>query len=118
MRQPLMAMQLRTPATDSSLHRPFSGAYGTGVRSGGDHQGWDLLASAGTIAYSVAKGTVHEVYPHLSGYGLAVVIQFEFRGRQLYAIYGHLTRVAVNKNQPVNEGRSEERRVGKECRSR
>ena len=110
MGQPLMVMQLRTPATDSSLQRPFSGAYGTGVRTPsennplGIHQGWDLLASPGTIAYSVAKGTVHEVYPHLPGYGLAVVIQFEFRGRQLYAIYGHLTRVAVNKNQPVNEG--------------
>src|ERR1044071_5489999 len=110
MRQPLMIMQLRTPATDSSLNRPFSGAYGPGVRAPskespqGNHQGWDLLAPPGTIAYSIAKGKVESVYPQLSGYGLAVVIRFEFRGRTLYSIYGHLSAVCVKENQPVNEG--------------
>jgi len=110
MRQPLNTMQLRTPATDHKLSRPFSGAYGTGVRAPsanspeGNHQGWDLLASEGTTTYSIATGRVHEVYHHLHGYGRAVVIQFEFQGRQLYAIYAHLSHVSVKKNQRVNEG--------------
>jgi murein DD-endopeptidase MepM/ murein hydrolase activator NlpD len=110
MRQPLNTMLLRTPATDRSLSFPFSGAYGPGVRKptdknkGGIHQGWDLLAPVGTTAYSIAPGKVCEVYRNLDGYGRAVVIQFGFRGRQLYAIYGHLSAVSVKKNQPVNEG--------------
>jgi murein DD-endopeptidase MepM/ murein hydrolase activator NlpD len=108
-RNPLDVMRLRTPATDQSLHRPFSGAYGTGLRTNvknplGNHQGWDLLASVGTPAYSIATGKVHGVYPHLPGYGRAVVIEFEFRGRTLYAIYGHLSSILVKNNQPVSEG--------------
>ena len=110
MRQPLTVMELRTPETDSRLIRPFSGAYGKAVREPskdspeGNHQGWDLLAAPGTITYAIAKGTVCEVYPALHGYGQAVVVQFAFRGLQLYAIYGHLSSVAVKKGQPVNEG--------------
>src|SRR5450755_1967935 len=105
-----MTMQLRTPANDSALHRPFSGAYGPGVRAPskesplGNHQGWDLLASPGTSVYSIAEGQVDNVYPHLKGYGTAVVIKFDFRGRQMYAIYGHLSSASVRKSQHVDEG--------------
>lgn len=110
MRQPLNVMRLRTPITDPSLQHCFAGAFGVAVRapsqrnSDGIHQGWDLLASPGTVVYSVSKGKVHEVYSHLTGYGRAVVVEFEFRGEQLYAIYGHLSTISVKKNQELNEG--------------
>ena len=83
---------------------PAGGAYGyvrwshTGV-----HQGWDLYAPVNTPVYAISEGTIvraergHKL-------GRYVVLQFPHGARKLYAVYAHLSHIAVGLHQHVKEG--------------
>lgn len=74
------------------------------VRNGGQrpHQGWDLLAYPGTRCYAVAEGVV-KTGVH-TDYGNFVLLEFEHRGRSLYAFYAHLSLFNVAMYQHVAAG--------------
>lgn len=74
------------------------------VRNGGQraHQGWDLLAYPGTRCYAVADGVVTT---GINGdYGRFITLEFEHRGRTLFAFYAHLSFVVVTRDQKVAAG--------------
>lgn len=75
------------------------------VRNGGQrpHQGWDLLATLGTRCYAVADGKVVWADPH-GQYGKLLLIEFEHRGRTLYAAYAHMSQCAVFRGRSVAGG--------------
>lgn len=74
------------------------------VRNGGKrpHQGWDLLASAGTRCYAVADGEI-TVGNHVD-YGNFIILRFDHRGRTLYAFYAHLSMCIARTGQIVAAG--------------
>lgn len=74
------------------------------VRNGGQraHQGWDLLAYPGTRCYAVADGVVTT---GVSGdYGNFISLEFEHRGRSLFAYYAHLSMAVARTGQRVSAG--------------
>lgn len=74
------------------------------VRNGGQraHQGWDLLAYPGTRCYAVADGVVTTGFN--GDYGRFISLEFEHRGRTLFAFYAHLNMVVVTGEQRVAAG--------------
>lgn len=97
--------ELRLPLDRNMIRRnKTNNAYGM-VRTGGKqaHQGWDLLATPFTNCYAIADGTIYRL-PVQSGYGTVVALEFEHRGRKLYAFYAHLSTVFVADKQLVRGG--------------
>ncbi|MDR2881149.1 MAG: M23 family metallopeptidase [Azoarcus sp.] len=79
-------------------------AYGM-VRNGGakPHQGWDLEAAPGTPCYAIADGKI--VWANdLGNFGLTVILEFQHRGRTLYASYAHLMSHYVYREKQVTRG--------------
>lgn len=74
------------------------------VRNGGSraHQGWDLYAAPGTPCYAVADGTIAATQTS-SSYGNMVFLQFSHRGRQLYAVYCHLSLI-ISRRGEIRKG--------------
>lgn len=70
------------------------------VRNGGSraHQGWDLYATPGTPCYAIANGKIVDAY-YSGSYGNNVVLQFDHGGQTLYAMYCHLSVMAVRQGQ-------------------
>jgi murein DD-endopeptidase MepM/ murein hydrolase activator NlpD len=105
MRPPLIEMVIRTPELDLSrypnlphLRTGFGGTFGVGVRPYGkhhNHAGWDLYAKPGTFAFAIARGKVVETR-RMHGYGNSLLLEFEFRGKALFALYAHLQHALVH----------------------
>jgi murein DD-endopeptidase MepM/ murein hydrolase activator NlpD len=58
------------------------------------HQGWDLEARVGTVAYAIADGKI--VFVRNAGeYGLQVCLSFRFQDKTYYAFYAHLNEILV-----------------------
>jgi murein DD-endopeptidase MepM/ murein hydrolase activator NlpD len=124
MRRPLQVMLLRTFETDAkstdprftsklnAKRSPLGGDYGP-VRSSHNHQGWDLVASAGTPVFAIADGTVEWVHafsgrPKNDPYGNQVCVRTNLKrrgtGQPIWAFYAHLLIYFVNPKQVVREG--------------
>ena len=76
-------------------------------REKGAHWGWDFQANVGTPCFAIADGRIAAVYGAVSenkGFGLVVVLEFEFEGRTLYAAYCHLSAAVVSRELEVNRG--------------
>ena len=71
----------------SSTHNAFGMVRNGGARP---HQGWDLVAPPVTPCYAITDGKIHEVYRDLHGFGKVILLEFEHRGKVLYAAYCHL----------------------------
>jgi len=69
------------------------------------HQGWDIYAPVNTPVVAITRGTIAD-FRRSYGYGRNVVLKFEYPGypHGLYAVYAHLSHVAVSKGQEVEEG--------------
>lgn len=110
MKPPLLEMVVRTPELDRAryphLHHlkyAFGGTIGTDVRDKIDrktgkvtphakpHAGWDLYAKPGTETFAITDGTIVDT-ADIQGYGHVVLLEFQFQGRTLYALYAHLKR--------------------------
>jgi murein DD-endopeptidase MepM/ murein hydrolase activator NlpD len=113
---PLHEMVIRTPELDRArypkldhLNYPFGGTMGMGVRSAGTqkHGGWDLYAKPGTTAFAITEGTIVQT-GQIHGYGNIALLEFQFKGRTLYALYAHLTHALVQpgKQAHVREGQA------------
>jgi hypothetical protein len=120
-RPPLLEMVVRTPELDRSryphlphLNYPFGGTMGIGVRSAGsrNHAGWDLYAAPGTSTIAITDGRVVHTGV-MTGYGNVLLLEFQFRGKTLYALYAHLQHSLVrpDKNGPAPLGRVIELRL-------
>ncbi|MBA8815668.1 murein DD-endopeptidase MepM/ murein hydrolase activator NlpD [Microbacterium halimionae] len=68
--------------TDINLFRPPSRP---------NHNGFDMLAPAGSPIYAAASGTVRVSQESLGGYGVAVVIDSVINGQSVSTLYGHMT---------------------------
>lgn len=101
-----MAMaSLAWPLERNHIRRDIqNNAFGM-VRNGGKrpHQGWDLYAVPGTRCYAIADGKI--IYSRMwGGFGKQVLLEFNYRGRILYAAYCHLSVSAVRENEQVKQG--------------
>lgn len=68
---------------------------GRGVRT--VHMGVDLQAPAGTPVFSPIKGVVHakNILAAPGDYGGVIIVQSEYRGRELYHLFGHLSHLSI-----------------------
>ena len=64
------------------------------------HQGIDYAAPTGTPAYTIGDGVV-EFAGVQGGYGNTVIVR---HGNNHSTVYGHLSKIAVRKGQPVQQG--------------
>lgn len=65
---------------------------GFGSRSGGRHDGMDIIAPAGTAVRAAEKGTTVHAGSGMRGYGNAVVLD---HGDGVTTLYGHLESIRV-----------------------
>lgn len=56
-----------------------------------NHNGFDMLAPAGTPIFAATSGVVRISQESYSGYGVAVVIDGVVGGQQVSTLYGHMT---------------------------
>jgi murein DD-endopeptidase MepM/ murein hydrolase activator NlpD len=70
------------------------------------HQGWDLEALIGTETYAISDGTIKFVKNNQGDYGTQVLLQFDFNGETLYALYAHLDAVYVSAGKEVKLGQT------------
>ena len=56
-----------------------------------NHNGFDMLAPAGTPIFAAASGVVRVSQESYSGYGVAVTIDSVVGGQQVSTLYGHMT---------------------------
>ncbi len=56
-----------------------------------NHNGFDMLAPAGTPIFAAAAGVVRISQESYSGYGVAVTIDSVVGGQQVSTLYGHMT---------------------------
>lgn len=112
MRPPLNRMLLRSLYGDHNEHFiPRKSAWGY-VGRPSPHQGWDLAATPGTLAYAIAGGTcIHSQAADCTNdfnpngkYGRHVILSFEVSGITYYAFYAHLLKVFAKTNHPISEG--------------
>ena len=59
-------------------------------RTGGKHQGLDLIAPVGTTIYACVSGKVYDDYTS-DTYGKTIGIKGEYRGKTYYFFYAHLS---------------------------
>lgn len=96
---------LAWPLERNQIRRSLSNhAFGM-VRNGGAraHQGWDLLAARGTPCYAIADGTV-KFAGVWGAFGRMILLEFEHRGRTLYAAYCHLSTIIAGERLRVRRG--------------
>lgn len=78
-----------------------------GQRNSGVHWGWDFYAAKGTECYAIADGEIQMIYgksTDTDGFGLVVVLKFNFENRNLYAAYCHLDKAIVSPGVKVKAG--------------
>ena len=82
---------------------PVSGpvSSGFGHRSGGRHEGIDILAPAGTTVLAADRGIVSYAGNGMRGYGNAVVVD---HGNGVTTLYGHLETIRVKSADAVPAG--------------
>jgi len=69
------------------------------------HQGWDIAAFPGTPVFAIKDGVITFVRDDGdNGLGRHVCMSFDFKGRELFAVYGHLQTIEVATGQYVGEG--------------
>jgi murein DD-endopeptidase MepM/ murein hydrolase activator NlpD len=75
------------------------------VRNGGAraHQGWDLVAAPMTPCYAIADGRI-QLVATLGDLGKIIQLEFQHRGRTLYAAYCHLSFTLVSEDERVKRG--------------
>ena len=56
-----------------------------------NHNGFDMVASAGTPIFAAASGVVRISQEGYAGYGVAVVIDSVVGGQRVSTLYGHMT---------------------------
>ena len=81
----------------------LSNTYGF-VRDGAalkPHQGWDLEAKVGSLAYAIATGTV-AFTANGGAYGKQICIRFELNGKVLFAFYAHMQHILVSTGAEVS----------------
>ena len=99
-------MSVTWPLSENVIRkRKLSNTFGM-VRNNGTkaHQGWDLEAPKGTSIFAVGDGSVVAVLGNSAskhGYGLQLLLSFEFNGKIHYASYAHLSQVYVQPEQIV-----------------
>jgi len=71
-----------------------------------NHNGFDMLAPAGTPIFAAASGVVRVSQESYSGYGVAVTIDSVVGGQQVSTLYGHMTYGSrqVSSGQSVSAG--------------
>jgi murein DD-endopeptidase MepM/ murein hydrolase activator NlpD len=74
---------------------------GFGNRSGGRHDGLDILAPAGTEVRASSPGFVKYAGNGLRGYGNAVILD---HGEGIATLYGHLASIRVQSGETVAAG--------------
>ncbi len=86
-----------------TLQWPVSGpvSSGFGHRSGGRHEGIDILAPAGTPVLAADRGIVSYAGNGMRGYGNAVVVD---HGNGVTTLYGHLETIRVKSADAVPAG--------------
>jgi len=67
------------------------------------HQGWDISSPPGTPVYAITNGVVRFVKNH-GDYGKQICLEFNYRGRTLYAFYAHLQTIDVVPGMFIAEG--------------
>lgn len=99
MQNPLTAMKIRK----EKLNNTFGRVRNQGKRP---HQGWDIEASVGTPVFAIARGIVKwvEAGGNKGDYGKQICLEFEHKGKMLFAHYAHLSAVWVKANDWVEEG--------------
>ncbi len=82
---------------------PVSGTVssGFGNRSGGRHEGIDILAPAGTEVRAASRGLVEYAGSGMRGYGNAVILD---HGEGISTLYGHLATIRVQSGETVAAG--------------
>ena len=62
------------------------------------HLGVDIWADAGTPVYAPLAGHIHSFNDnnHFGDYGPTIIVTHQLNGLQLYSLYGHLNREALN----------------------
>ncbi|MFD2571150.1 M23 family metallopeptidase [Spirosoma soli] len=60
-----------------------------------NHNGIDLEANEGTAVFSITDGYLYWRNSRQSGFGLELVLEFEYGGTTLYAQYAHLQSISV-----------------------
>jgi murein DD-endopeptidase MepM/ murein hydrolase activator NlpD len=69
------------------------------------HQGWDIAAAPGTDVFAITNGVIEFVKDDgVNNLGKQVCLSFEYNGRTLYAVYGHLSEIDVAEGMFVMEG--------------
>jgi peptidoglycan LD-endopeptidase LytH len=101
--------KIRWPLVRNVIRKgKVSNTYGTfSGRIKGGHWGWDFYAKYGTPCYAIADGFIELVYGNVTdrkNFGLAVVLRFEFNGKNLYAAYCHLSASSVDPHTTVKAG--------------
>jgi len=74
---------------------------GFGNRSGGRHEGIDILAPAGTEVLAALPGRVEYAGSGMRGYGRAVILD---HGDGITTLYGHLATIRVQSGETVPAG--------------
>lgn len=58
----------------------------------------DLYAKPNTQALAITDGTVVDI-TWMTGYGVVLLLEFQFQKRTLYALYAHLTKAIVDQGE-------------------
>jgi murein DD-endopeptidase MepM/ murein hydrolase activator NlpD len=69
------------------------------------HQGWDIAAFPGSPVLAIKDGVISFVKDDGDkGLGRHICMSFDYNGRNLFAVYGHLQATEVTAGQFVGEG--------------
>jgi murein DD-endopeptidase MepM/ murein hydrolase activator NlpD len=100
MHHPLTVMKIRP--FQFGKYDPISNSFGkVRVHHTRPHQGWDLLATPGTVVFAIADGELTTY--RSNSYGNTVTLKFVFNRRTYYAFYAHLS-IVFMANASVTEG--------------